>query len=1334
MSDYRKIRAVTWRSWLDGLPDEIYDKSSTSHIVRLMDALCGDNGVGYLRKRVLLRRLQTSLYETRYADLDTVYSQLFALPRLTSEEYSARQDALLLWGEINDMDIKDAHYRKRIWDYMLSFQYGGTLDGLSLAAQAATGLPCRAIDGCLYYRTLGVDDSEQGNVSYEPINYDKTIDFNGVTILVMTDEPLSAELMKNLSDITNRLRPPDVHYTFMTRRELMDALCFTDIDDDYIEPLSVESSSDWWRVVRMVTGRPDWGLDTYGNNWIEANVAHEAPQQLLVNSQEAEYDFTPMVKSITASTEHTGRYNTMQREFFESFNVPGADMTKSARNALSQASSRIVASGYYGDMLVIDGAYPSAYTSQLTDFFIESGRGSRFWSSEERGLEHMEWVELELKRMLPVNHVSFCIFRKPVLVKLYMSSYIDNDGNRVWVQAKNRLGLPLSYRYPEWGGTANGEQIQIEFEPEVMLADAIRVEFHRLDVPHYSLIAQDTYQIDKFNFSVECANLSVKYMVKSVDDFREMAYEDMFGNRVDTSLEIMSADRAIDEDCESFWMSQPNVGESAVEYLIFKISDEPVRMNFIELDAIYAGCQMNVYSSVDDEPVKWTPYPQVYTLQSGRTELPMRKVKWIKLEFTMLCATPYDILMSKVPVVSRRFPWDVRDYCDKRFEENSGMQAQQQLLISEYDIVYDNGSPQNVIGAEELYEYKNILDNIDYEYSGIMLQRVSQYRSYQNSQIYSAYGENAALEAANISAPSTESFGTTTPHYRFNEVCEHVYDVHPFERQDNLAYVVGVRNVKFGFSARVFTARYDDTVYLWMQDGRFLDNVNMWEFENGERLIVSPEAEFEYGWKYIDGERVKVAHDSLASFETVDIQSIYPFRTFEFATNQRPAIEKFEHPSDMIQEWHGLSSDVASEEFGISGTVMRMMPSGVGSGVESDAKLTRSMAIASAQVDVYPLASGRWQFDCYDLFGEYVFSQNYQLEARKWNTVGANFVPMPGGNWWDRDYAYRVRLPLDGPLSIGQCVFVPVVDFDALQADGMIDDNFAKLRLVYFNGVQCVELPVDITDNMELWFRIQEEVRDGMSADASYDFDTNSFIGAYYLYFGPGYPQDEPFRDFHYVFDHAPYILRCDASWRELSEGDDDVEWIELYGSEIPSNSEELGFDRFNVGDNGTDFVWDNDMAIFDEQFRLMDKGFMSMEVSLFDALYRVPDGTLGTADVRFLLDYEDESKAVQLYFYERQLTFVIKERDGFESAFVSLREFDSSTLDPDMKMHILVEWNRRGTAPVHEVDETGESESVNPDNKNRRELRVYVDSATQLECIPNVYDEKHYYDTDKVY
>lgn len=1353
MADYRKIRAQAWRSWLDVLPEEIYDKRDVSHIVRLMDALCGDPGVGRVRKRLLLKRLQTTLYETRYIDLDTVYSKLFGLPRLSSEQYQYSEDALLTLSEIQEMDMKDAHYRMRIWSYMLSFQYGGTERGIALAAQAATGIPCSVIDGNRYYPSTGVfekysitviwqmllwrtwddvrggedgsnswnleeftvDESTgvQGSASGQPINWERSIDFNGVTILVDTDDELTTEQLYNLSTVTSRLRPVDVRYTFMTRRELMDDLCFSDMADESIRPMSAIASSRWWGVTRYVTGRPDWGA----GGWVEANVTKEAPQQLLVNSQESEYDFTHMVVDVNASSEHVGPYNRRQRAVFESLAAKGAETTKGARNAISQASSRAISSGYYGDAIAIDGAYPEDYASEMTSFFSEVGRGHRFWSSAERYVG-TEYIEATFDRFVPVNHVSFCVFRKPMRINLYFSSFTSEAGERVWLPARDRVGNRVSFTYREWGSTAGGETVLVEFDVRCALCDAVRIEFERIDdILLMEPIGDGSYEGSEFPWSIECSDISMKYRIFDEDDFIEATYKDMFGNRVNTKKKTFDAELAIDGKRDTYWISQPNVAETAVEYLVLKVADKPTRVNYMKLDAIYSGCQMNVYSTQADEPGGWVPYPQVYTLNSGTIELPMRKVTYIKLEFTSLCAIPYDISNSHEQVETRQFPWAVKKYIDDRTTHTYELTREQMLISPPSESFYDDGSVQNIIGIEDVYRNKSYID--EHSLRGGMPLRLfagNSYGMFQDNLISAVYGDDLAIESYNPPSPEASSFDGPSTHYRFSEPGEHDYDVGFYDRTIDLAYVVGIKDVSFGFRGRVFSANEGETFFLHMQDQRFID-VND-------------------GWGYVNGERMRPLDSSrLNYFETVDLQSIYPFRSFEMASNQQKPIEKFAWPSDMYREWHGVGTGVEPVEFGLSGTVLRAEMGEPGLSVESEPKLTRSMAIAKAQVDVYPMASGKWNFECHDLFGESVFSLMFDLDGRKWQTVGATFVPTPGGSWWDYDYPYRVMLPIKGPIAENTLVFLPVVDFDALRRSTpkMLDDDCTKLRLVYFNGIEARELPVDINDNMEMWFRVQQTLPAGRIANGQYDFDDSEFYGSYYLYFGDVEATDTPNRDYRHVFDSGEYVVRQDESWgdRATESFDAGVD----YGSAF-------------VTRDGTYFMRGNDRAEFENEFFLPDKGFVSFEVT--------PESF--TSDVNFMLDYVDAWKSVQMYVRDGQLFFVIKDGDGFESSFVSRR---TDLFAPYVKSYVLVQWDKKGSERVmvadvrswggiHDMtfgewrsmefdfairDEDGiQTTTFDEDNASRRWIGVWVDSATQLECIPNVYDESHYMDSNKVF
>ena len=248
----------------------------------------------------------------------------------------------------------------------------------------------------------------------------------------------------------------------------------------------------------------------------------------------------------------------------------------------------------------------------------------------------------------------------------------------------------------------------------------------------------------------------------------------------------------------------------------------------------------------------------------------------------------------------------------------------------------------------------------------------------------------------------------------------------------------------------------------------------------------------------------------------------------------------------MLLEWHGDNSEVFSDEFGVSGTVLAsMLNKAEASGIESETKLVRSKSIANARVDIFPLEDSEWIFECNDAYDESVFSMHYHLPKGRWTTIGTVFNPMPGGGWWSMDYTYRVNIPVVGPIAEDTCIFVPSIDFDALRDAGITTSDFEDIRLIYFDGVSNTELDCDITDNLELWFACKDTLLTGEEADGKYHFDTRKFNGAYYIYFGNKNETNEPARDYSRIFtphDFNEYKAIADSNGTRFIQKNDYVE------------------------------------------------------------------------------------------------------------------------------------------------------------------------------------------------
>ncbi|MFD8654190.1 DUF7297 family protein [Streptomyces mirabilis] len=126
-------------------PEDVYDLRPTSHLVRLMQVLLGESGVGQLRKRLLLAQLQTlSSSGARFFDLDRFYGALFGATRADAEQLSINpmETATATAAEWESIEAADASFRDRMTALAQSIAMGGTVPGLTAAAEAITGVEC----------------------------------------------------------------------------------------------------------------------------------------------------------------------------------------------------------------------------------------------------------------------------------------------------------------------------------------------------------------------------------------------------------------------------------------------------------------------------------------------------------------------------------------------------------------------------------------------------------------------------------------------------------------------------------------------------------------------------------------------------------------------------------------------------------------------------------------------------------------------------------------------------------------------------------------------------------------------------------------------------------------------------------------------------------------------------------------------------------------------------------------------------------------------------------------------------------------------------------------
>lgn len=150
---------------LKNFPATVYDLSPTSVVTHFMAALLGNAGVGQLRKRQMISRLQQAITSTHFYDLDSFYGALFGATRGPSGSLPVNPNTgqpVDPYGDLaspdgwDEIQAIDATFRERIIQLARAITLGGTLPGLQALAEAICGVPCAV------YETWRLQANAQG--------------------------------------------------------------------------------------------------------------------------------------------------------------------------------------------------------------------------------------------------------------------------------------------------------------------------------------------------------------------------------------------------------------------------------------------------------------------------------------------------------------------------------------------------------------------------------------------------------------------------------------------------------------------------------------------------------------------------------------------------------------------------------------------------------------------------------------------------------------------------------------------------------------------------------------------------------------------------------------------------------------------------------------------------------------------------------------------------------------------------------------------------------------------------------------------------------------------
>lgn len=136
---------------LEHFDENVYTADSSTVLYKFLDALCGDGGVGNLKKELLVQRLSAAMDGIYGSALDYIFGGVRFLSRISSEAYSFNAEAGSLtsdqWDEVT---TKDAAYRNRIREFFIAAGAGNTAEGVRQAVHAATSADCQVMESWRY--------------------------------------------------------------------------------------------------------------------------------------------------------------------------------------------------------------------------------------------------------------------------------------------------------------------------------------------------------------------------------------------------------------------------------------------------------------------------------------------------------------------------------------------------------------------------------------------------------------------------------------------------------------------------------------------------------------------------------------------------------------------------------------------------------------------------------------------------------------------------------------------------------------------------------------------------------------------------------------------------------------------------------------------------------------------------------------------------------------------------------------------------------------------------------------------------------------------------------
>lgn len=183
-------------NYLDNFPDEVYNKSVDSVLVKFLNALLGPSGAGWIRKNYLDVRLMFEESGLELDQLEQFYGNPLKFGRLALETYGYETTGDLDRAAWDEIKAKDEAYRNRVIDFFHAARLGGTVDGMALAARSGLGYNVKIVENYKYLfdqhsdYVIDIDNFGTPSESYQ---------YGTEEFVILPDQEYSRSVVKKLN-------------------------------------------------------------------------------------------------------------------------------------------------------------------------------------------------------------------------------------------------------------------------------------------------------------------------------------------------------------------------------------------------------------------------------------------------------------------------------------------------------------------------------------------------------------------------------------------------------------------------------------------------------------------------------------------------------------------------------------------------------------------------------------------------------------------------------------------------------------------------------------------------------------------------------------------------------------------------------------------------------------------------------------------------------------------------------------------------------------------------------------------------------------------------------